>query len=398
MSGQDGAARLRVGLLWHSFKNGNLGVGALAIGNARIIARAAEAIGREAEFHVLGPDGPCDYRHRCPGRLASHHAAKLSTVVTPFLAGQRALARCDVVFDIGGGDSFTAISGLKRYAMIVGAKFPPLLHRRPLVLSPQTIGPFKGAAKAALARRVMESARLTCSRDGLSTACAKDELGLADVLEVTDVAFELPYDPPAGRRARPAFGLNVSGLLMRGGYSGANQFGLAADYPALARRLIGHVLDRGDYEVHLVGHVFAPPEVSGGAAEDDHLANQELAREFPEVVLAPAFQDPVEAKTYIASLDAFAGSRMHATIAALSSGVPPLGLAYSRKFEGLFDTLDYSANIDLAASSADEAVAALDAFLNARDAHARAAEAARAEAARRIAAYEGAVRDVLASL
>ena len=38
----------------------------------------------------------------------------------------------------------------------------------------------------------------------------------------------------------------------------------------------------------------------------------------------------------------FLGARMHSTIAAFSSGVPVLPMAYSRKFNGLFeDTLEY---------------------------------------------------------
>ena len=39
---------------------------------------------------------------------------------------------------------------------------------------------------------------------------------------------------------------------------------------------------------------------------------------------------------------------MHATIAAFSSGVPVVPMAYSRKFNGLYtDTLDYNCLVDL---------------------------------------------------
>ena len=34
-------------------------------------------------------------------------------------------------------------------------------------------------------------------------------------------------------------GLNISGLLMNGGYTGKNMFGLAADYPAVIREIVG---------------------------------------------------------------------------------------------------------------------------------------------------------------
>lgn len=385
------SAKLRIGLLWHSFTNDNLGVGALSIANAQIIARAAEAIGAQTEFHVMGPGGRVLYMELCPGGIASQSSARPSEAANPFSRGQRMLARCDVVFDIGGGDSFTDIYGARRYGMIVGSKAPLRMRGVPYVLSPQTIGPFKSPLAARAARFMAKGARLVCSRDKQSTRHAREDLGLEDVLEVSDVAFGLQYEARTLPKSRPAFGLNVSGLLMQGGYDGKNQFGLAGDYPSLIRRIIRRVLDRGDYELHLVPHVM-------GAVEGDNAANDLLAKEFPEAVVAPVFGDPIEAKSYIAGLDAFAGSRMHATIAALSSGIACLGLAYSRKFQGLYETLGYDGNIDLASASPDETLAAIDRLLDERAAYAEAAGRARAEADRRLAAYEAAVRDVLTAL
>jgi polysaccharide pyruvyl transferase WcaK-like protein len=49
----------------------------------------------------------------------------------------------------------------------------------------------------------------------------------------------------------------------------------------------------------------------------------------------------MEAKSYISGMDLFIGARMHATIAAISSGVPVIPFSYSRKFEGLFSSLGY---------------------------------------------------------
>ena len=54
--------------------------------------------------------------------------------------------------------------------------------------------------------------------------------------------------------------------------------------------------------------------------EDDFAANAVLAEEFPKLVTAPRFATPSEAKSYIAGLDFFMGARMHACIAAFSSG------------------------------------------------------------------------------
>ena len=49
----------------------------------------------------------------------------------------------------------------------------------------------------------------------------------------------------------------------------------------------------------------------------------------------------MEIKGYISEMDIFIGARMHATIGAFSSGIATIPVSYSRKFEGLYDNLNY---------------------------------------------------------
>lgn len=60
------------------------------------------------------------------------------------------------------------------------------------------------------------------------------------------------------------------------------------------------------------------------------------------------------------------GARMHSTIAAFSSGVPVVPMAYSRKFNGLFiDTLNYNHLVDLKTDAEVDIMAKIkDAFAN----------------------------------
>lgn len=93
-------------------------------------------------------------------------------------------------------------------------------------------------------------------------------------------------------------------------------------------------------KVHLIPHVVGEER----GIENDYAVSYDLYEEFnnPNLILAPLFLDPVIAKGYIAGMDFFMGARMHSTIAAFSSGVPVLPMAYSRKFNGLFcNTLKY---------------------------------------------------------
>ena len=63
----------------------------------------------------------------------------------------------------------------------------------------------------------------------------------------------------------------------------------------------------------------------------------------------------------------FVGARTHSTIAAFSSGVPVVPMAYSRKFNGLFsDTLDYQYIVDMKIKSLDESLAKIIEAFNQR--------------------------------
>lgn len=108
--------------------------------------------------------------------------------------------------------------------------------------------------------------------------------------------------------------------------------------------------------MHLVSHVITDRY----AIEDDYRASLSVKSKFPECVLAPKFSSPVEAKSYISNLDFFTGARMHATIAAFSSGVPVVPVAYSRKFSGLYGTLGYKNLVD---GQSDTTQAAIDTIL-----------------------------------
>ena len=52
-------------------------------------------------------------------------------------------------------------------------------------------------------------------------------------------------------------------------------------------------------------------------------------------------------------MDFVTGARMHACIAAFSSGVPVVPMAYSRKFNGLFSSLNYTFYVDGRADTTD---------------------------------------------
>lgn len=380
-----------IGLLWHSMNSDNLGVGALTLSNIAILRRACAAEGLEPRFLILGWRDPRPWYEDWSD--VEMTPLRLRHIPGPGGPLKEGLKRCDIVFDIGGGDSFTDIYGFQRFFTVWWPKVRCWLNRTPYILSPQTVGPFDKIWSRGRARRVMNRARAVVTRDAPSTAFVKDMGVTAPILEVTDVAMGLPHDTP---RTAPSdkvrVGLNVSGLLMSGGYTQSNQFGLTVDYPALIRDIITRMTARPEVELHLVGHVQSEAQ----PVEDDQRAGEALAAEFPGTVLAPVFTSPIEAKTYIAGMDFFMGARMHAAIAAFSSGVPVIPMAYSRKFKGVFGTLGYDHTVDCKSEDSETILAKIDAGYDNRAALKEEVARAMEGVTARLASYEDLARSEIA--
>ncbi|KAA3652755.1 MAG: polysaccharide pyruvyl transferase family protein [Proteobacteria bacterium] len=382
---------ITVGLLWHSLASGNLGVGALTESNISIIRRVAETKGLRVRFLVLGSsagsvDALADELHAAGHELECHR-------VRMFRKSFRDLVRrCDVVVDIGEGDSFADIYGFKRFFYYWLSKNIVCSLKKPLVLAPQTIGPFDQTASRVLARQVMARCARVFARDNLSSDYLA-QLGVSgNIDEAIDVAFCLPFvRPERTPGGKPKVGINVSGLLFNGGYTGANQFGLAVDYPSTVREIVRYFSENEDVELHLIGHVIEP----NMPVEDDVGACRRLAEEFPGAIVAPAFSRPSEAKSYISGMDFFAGARMHACIAAFSAGIPVVPMAYSRKFNGLFGTLGYKRVADCKAEKQNCVVAQVCAGFRDRVDIATEVTKALMEVRRRVVRYESSLAAVL---
>ena len=383
---------LRICLIMHSTRSDNLGVGALSVSEIEILRDIGRDIGRQIEITTLDwKDARDPYVSGPDIELIDLDGAMMRSPRGYFAIARRS----DLVIDIGAGDSFADIYGARRLKRLFWLKYLTHLAGTPLVMAPQTVGPFTKGWSKTLARLSMRLCKLVASRDQMSTNAAR-ALGCSGVIEASDVALRLPYDPPALRaEGGPVkVGINVSGLLMGGGYTGKNEFGLTMDYPGLIRELITYFQSHPDgCEVHLVAHVIVRSGRRSG--EDDYSPSETLAKEFPGTVLAPAFASPSQAKTYIAGLDFFMGARMHACIAAFSSGVPVIPMAYSRKFEGLFGSLGYVRTVDCTAESAEVIRAKIIAGFEDREAVRTEAQAALARGRAKLGVYEAALKDVI---
>ena len=312
------------------------------------------------ERHLAIGKGECDVRlvgayhtrrlHRAESLLQLRAFARAGLArLHPRTALLRSL---DAVLDISGGDSFSDLYGAERFAAVAMPKLLALELGLPLLLAPQTYGPFREVAHRAQAASILRRARGVWARDPRSFEVVRSLLGghfdPQRHRSGVDVAFGLPARPPsdaelrdglAKRRERAGLlvGLNVSGLLYHASPKEAAAYGLQCDYRALVQELMQTLLAIPEAELLLVPHVRSPGrDCDEKACADVHrtLGPGDAER----VLLLPATLEADEVKWVIGHTDWFCGARMHACIAALSQGVPTAALAYSDKTLGVFET------------------------------------------------------------
>lgn len=258
-------------------------------------------------------------------------------VLATFYGARRALS-------LAGGDSFSDIYGARRLVYVALPQLLALATRTPLILLPQTIGPFQRSWARWLGSSIMGAAERVFARDRTSHKHAQELLGNKRGIAAfsPDMAFVLEPRAPEvlptwlEDGTRPLVGLNVSGLLMMGGYTRENMFGLRVIFAELADQIIRWLVHTAKVHVVLVSHVTgAESDAAVCVRLHDQLAPECNGR----LHLLDATYDHRETKYIIGRCDFFLGARMHACIAALSQGVPAIGLAYSRKFVGVFESV-----------------------------------------------------------
>ncbi len=393
--------QLKIGLLSHHVCSSNLGVSALTLSNISILNNILKKLNIKPHYVLFSGEGP--KAEALIRKIANFEQLSLEPAFQfkrkPrfFREFFHKLKECDLILDTCGGDSFADIYGIKRYLNQTISKWLALKTKKPLIFTPQTIGPFKSKMLRRLAGRIMNQSEYIFTRDQISYDYAKGISSNQNIRLVTDMAMLLPYDKTtyAYLQKSPKFklGINISGLVANGGYNGQNQFQLKMDYPDFVEKLIKKYYSDQKVEIHLIPHVITENRVES----DNHISHV-FQKRYPELIVAPQFENPMEAKSYIAQMDVFVGTRMHATIAAISSGVPVIPVAYSRKFEGLFSSINYEAYINATEVTADEAVKRIQTYLDDLKGLAKMVEESQQKINYMLEEYHGTLKNILGSL
>ncbi len=130
-----------------------------------------------------------------------------------------------------------------------------------------------------------------------------------------------------------------------------------------------------DVLVLLVPHIFPPVESFDLCVPENDVAAclsvyKEFSAKYPaKIFMVRGDYNQSQIKYIIGLCDFFLGSRMHACVAALSQLIPAVGLAYSKKFSGVFDSVGVGhLIIDLRTETEAGILAFLEKFYSEREA------------------------------
>lgn len=312
----------RVLVLWADNHSANLGVRVLAQGMAELARRA------------WGTSTAIDYQDFGPGESGVSFGTRsiLRDIARRNGPIKNRLRNYDVILHTGAGDSFADIYGLKRLSFMVYTHYIARRLQIPIVMGPQTIGPFNSGVGRLVARRMLKESRVVVTRDTASASYSAS-LGRAVDALATDVVFALPLSE--ARKSRDVV-LNVSGLLWF-----RNEHVDSASYRSSVRKVVA-LLEADGRKVSFLAHVVNEPSVV-----DDAAAIRELvaADALTNEVLIPDALEQV--REYVGSAQLVIGSRMHACLNALSVGTPAIPWAYSRKFAPLLSDIGWNITVDL---------------------------------------------------
>lgn len=250
---------------------------------------------------------------------------------------KKQLQSVDVVLSVGG-DNYTYegrlpswIMGLNQIAMKLG---------KPVVLWGATVGPFdEEPLYLPKLREHLGNMALIAVRESVSEHYVIKELGLNNVVRMSDSAFSLIPEQIAVDDFWPddegngVLGINVSPLIER--FSGKNN-----EIRFEIIKFIRRVVEEKNISVLLVPHV-TPLNDSKKNNDEYYMSSilEELSDLGGRVRMMDGDLNAVQIKYVISKCRFFIGARTHATIAALSSSVPTISIAYSAKAKGINNDL-----------------------------------------------------------
>ena len=251
----------------------------------------------------------------------------------PIIGLSKTLKQIRYVAAINGGDGFSDIYSTNTFLQRLYDIRIAISHHIPVILLPQTIGPFQHPKNKIIADKILIYAQSIYIRDDKYIK-ELDKLGVS--YEITNDLSYYMSPQPFNINIKPhAIGINISGLA----YS--NRFrtlsGQFDNYKYLINRIIQE-FQKINIPIYLIPHSYNYFKYEKD--NDDLEAIRDTYNSLKDknnVIMVDMNLISPKQKYIISQMNYFIGTRMHANFAAIFTKVPVFGLAYSYKFEGAFN-------------------------------------------------------------
>jgi len=245
----------------------------------------------------------------------------------------RILKNVSFVAAINGGDGFSDIYGTKTFESRLFDTKLAMKEQIPLIILPQTLGPFKDDANLNTATNILKYASKVYVRD----------VKFKSELKETGVSFELTKDLSYYMEPEEfnieilphAVGLNVSGLCYSNRFRDLTGFFIY--YPQLIMRILKY-FQKENVPVYLLSHSYnyKKPEYTNDDMQAARDVYTKLTNKTNVYLIDRDLTSP-QTKYIISKFEFFVGTRLHSNFAAIFTNTPVFGLAYSYKYEGAFE-------------------------------------------------------------
>lgn len=254
------------------------------------------------------------------------------------------LKDCSLLYNVCGGDSFSDIYGIKQFLIFVLPTLISYVFSIKHIFAPQTVGPFSSGLIKFIAKKLLRYSNDVYVRDSEFTQTLKK--WNIPYQRSKDISSYMKPEPVENLRIKDGVvGFNISGLAYFNNYS--NLEGHFDSYPFLCLKIVQFFQNR-NIPIYLIPHTY---NTLHPGKSDDLMAIRhfyEMLKIKDDIYIVENDFNAMQLKYIISKSSFFIGTRMHSCFASIFSKIPTLGLAYSYKFKGSFETLGYPDNyIDL---------------------------------------------------
>ena len=247
----------------------------------------------------------------------------------------------DLIVDISG-DSISKDYG----SLSVALSLLPLVLSRligtPYFLCAQSVGPFGDSFIFNVTKAVLKDANLITTREQITFELLQQHNISRNVVASADLAFLL-QPCTNGRleeicqlenidRSKRFAGFSVSSLIGKFAFrnlSGGQQYD---EYISAMANLADYIIERHNLDILFIPHVTIPNK------GDDRIASKDVIKKMhhsERAFMPEHIYNASELKNLISLCFFFIGSRMHATIGALSQAIPTITYVYNHKTLGI---------------------------------------------------------------